>query len=167
MGVMIETLSSREAPAPAIAIEAMFVTRLQEDIALEAVALGGIYAYTSLGHQGIHRDATPEAYDVDGYLLPIIICKARSPIPSPAIYDPIERVVGQSRVVEFWMYQWVGYDIIEVMDNYIFTIMQSYKFLNYYPTQWMYTTGLLVDPGSLNGASMMRSDYLTRKLRRP
>jgi hypothetical protein len=76
-------------------------------------------------------------------------------------------VVGQSRVVEFWMYQWVGYDIIEVMDNYIFTIMQSYKFLNYYPTQWMYTTGLLVDPGSLNGASMMRSDYLTRKLRRP
>lgn len=164
---MIETLSSREAPAPAIAIEAMFVTHLQGDAALEAVALGGIYAYTSLGHQGIHRDATPEAYDVDGYLLPIIICKARSPIPNPAIFDPEERVVGQTRVVELWMYQWVGYDLIEVMDNYIFALLQNYKFPNYYSTNWMYTTGLLVDPGSLNGASMVRSDYITRKLRRP
>ena len=151
--------------APPITIEGMFLNYLQGDAALVAIATGGIYAFSSLGHQGIHRDSTPAAYDVDGYLLPILIIKARSPIPNPAIMDPEERVIGLTRVVEFWMYQWVGYDLIEVMDNFLFTLLQNHKFPDYYPINWMYTTGLLTDPGSLNGASMMRSDYITRKLR--
>lgn len=163
---MIDTLNHREAPAPAVPFEAMFVMHLQADPALEAVALGGIYAYSSLGHQGIHREATPDAYDEEGYLLPIIICKARSPIPNSAIFDEEERMVAQSRVMECWMYQWVGYDIIDVMDTYIFRLLQNYKFTDYTGAQWLYTTGFLVDPGPLNGASLVRSDYLTRKVRR-
>jgi hypothetical protein len=151
--------------APATTAEGMLVSYLAADSSLLAVALGGIYAYTSLGRMGINRDTTPDAYDEDGYLLPIVVVKTRSPLPNRDLYDEREKIVGMSQSVEFWIYQMVGYDQIELITNHIHRLLQGHSFVGYWPMNWIYTTGSLVDAGSLNGASLVRVDFQMRRIR--
>ena len=148
-----------------IAIEGMILSYLQSDAPLMSDAAGGLYAYTALSRLGITRDTLPAAFSSGSYLLPIVVIKARAPIPMIDIFDEKDKIVGRSRVVEFWMYQWVGYDKIEIMDNHIHRLLQGHKFSSYWPVEWDLTTGPMIDDGSLKGASMVRSDYYFRSVR--
>ena len=85
--------SYRAQLAPATTVEETFTVYLESDSALMALATGGVYPYTSLPNEGISRDSTPAAYDGDGYLLPLIIVKARAPIPDTRVADIKENYV--------------------------------------------------------------------------
>jgi hypothetical protein len=145
-------------------MEAMNLTYLQNDVPLTAQASGGIFAYTALGRQGIMRDTHPSSYDATGYVKPLIVLKARAPVALPDIFDEKEKIVSQSQVVEFWMYQWVGYDIIEIMGNHLHRLLQGHKFDGYYPVMWDMVTGPMIDGGSLKGASVVRRDYYFKNI---
>jgi hypothetical protein len=147
-----------------VTVEGTVATYLKTDTPLVAEADGGIFTYTTLGRQGITRDSYPSSYNGSGYVKSIIVVKARAPIPITDIYDEVAKVVAQNQMIEFWMYQWVGYDSIERMGNHIHRLMQNHKFASYYPVTWDYSTGPLIDGGSLNGASLVRRDYLFRSI---
>jgi hypothetical protein len=148
-----------------VAIEAMILPYIQSDISLVAEASGGIYAFTALTRSGINRETTPSAFNGTGYLLPLVVLRARAPVPDSRIFDEQDKTIGQNQTVEFWMYQWVGYDIIEIMGNCIHRLLQGHSFPGYWPAEWTYVTGPLIDEGSLKGASMVHRDYLFRNIK--
>jgi hypothetical protein len=158
--------SYRAQLAPATTIEEMLTAYLESDATLMALATGGVYPYTSLSNEGITRDATPEAYDGDGYIQPIIIVKARAPIPDTRIADIKDKVVGVSQAMEFWVYQDMAYDIIEQIVNRIFFLLHGHTFQDFWPMQWIYTTGSLMDDAGLSGSRMVRTDFMAKKIRR-
>jgi len=158
--------SYRAQLAPATIVEELFVAYLESDTSLMALAIGGIYPYTSLPNEGVNRGSTPAAYDSDGYLLPIIIVKARAPIPDTRVADIKEKVVGVNQAIECWVYQEMAYDIIEAILNRLFMILHGYKFPEYWPTQWIYTTGPLMDDAGLSGSRMMRTDFMSKRIRK-
>ena len=149
-----------------VAIEDEILLYLSFDSPLGLLAEGGIYAYSALSRTGITRDNNAEAFDAAGYLLPIIVLKARSPLPNTRIFDEAEKITAQTQVMEFWVYQWTGYNIIEQMIKNIHRLMQGHRFYECWPSQWVYTTGYLRDEGALKGASCIRTDYLLRRIRK-
>jgi len=158
--------SYRAQLVPAVAIEELFVSYLESDAALMALVAGGIYPFTSLSNEGITRDSTPAAYDSDGYLLPIIVLKARAPIPDTRVADIKERTVGVNQAIECWIYQDMAYDIIDKILVKLFDLLHGHKFPNFWPTQWIYTTGPLMDDAGLSGSRMVRTDFMSKHLRR-
>jgi hypothetical protein len=150
-----------------IPVEAMVKTRLTSDSTLVSVAVGGVYAYTELNRIGITHETMDQVYDADGYAQPLIVIKARSPLPDSGISDDFEQITAQIQFMEFWMYQWEGYDIIDNLDNHIYRLLQGYIFPGFWPCRWNYTTGPLIEEGSLRGSSLRRVDYLFRKMRKP
>lgn len=150
-----------------IPVELMIQTRFKADAPLVSDAVGGIYAYTELNRQGITHDSMEQVYDADGYAQPLIVIKARSPLPDSGISDDKEQITAQIQFIEFWMYQWEGYDVIDRLDNHIYRLLQGFAFPGFWPARWNYTTGPLIEEGSLKGASMRRVDYLLRRLRKP
>lgn len=148
-------------------MEMMITTYLKSDAPLVADTPGGIYAYTSLGRVGITQEEMPEAYDSDGYVLPLLVVKARAPVPLVGMGDEIEKRTAQLQFIECWMYQWVGYDRIEVIDNHLYRLLQYHKFNGSTPFAWNYSTGPIQDVGSLNGASLVMKDFMIRSVKIP
>lgn len=157
--------SYRAQLVPAVPVEEMFTAYLESDATLMALAEGGIYPYTSLPNPGISRDTTPEAFDSDGYLLPIIVVKARAPIPDSRVADIREKIVGVNQATEFWLYEADSYATIDLMLTRIFNILHGYKFGGFWPTQWIYTTGPLMDDSGLSGSRMVRTDFMSKRMR--
>lgn len=158
--------SYRDTLTPATPIEEMYTVYLESFPALMALATGGIYPYTSLSYQGITRETTPEAYDADGYLLPIIVVKTRAPLPDNRIFDQRERLTATNQVLELWVYEDIGYVNITQILDFVFNALHCHKFPDYYPMQWAYTSPSLKDDGSLKGCSCIRIDFATKRIRR-
>ena len=150
-----------------IALENLIVTYLKTDTTLTADAPGGIYCYTELGLVGITREEMPACFDSDGLVLPLVVVKARAPTNINTIASEKERITGFVQFVECWMYQYVGYDLIEIIDNDLHRILHEYKFDGYTAIKWNYCTGPTVDNGALNGASAFMRDFIIRGVKKP
>lgn len=148
-------------------MEKTITTILKDDEALVADTPGGIYAYTELGRVGITRETMPQAYDDDGYVLPLLVIKARAPVPTSGMSDEVEQRTAILQYIECWMYQWVGYDRIEIIDNHLYRIMQYRKIQGFTNFAWNFSTGPQQDNGSLNGASVMMKDFMIRSVKKP
>jgi len=143
-------------------MEMTITTYLKSDPSLLAATPGGIYEYTALGRIGITREEMPEAYDTDGYVMPLLVVKARAPVPTNGMSDELEKRTAQLQFIEVWMYQWVGYDKIEIIDRNVYRLLQFHRFPGFTPFAWNYSTGPQQDNGALNGASVIMKDYMTR-----
>lgn len=84
--------------------EADIQSVLQADTTFDDLMTGGIYTYDETGRNGISPQSTETAYQ-DGTLLPCVVIKERSLVPTNAIRSEASRDFSYRATVELWFYQ--------------------------------------------------------------
>lgn len=141
--------------------ETDFVSRMTADVTLMTIMTGGVYAYGSLGLEGLTRETVPAAFDANGYLKPAIVAKARPLIPDGEVYDADSQDTSARQIIELWFYQDSGYTSIDSGMARTFILFQGHRFSDTFPVEWAgtpVTRGR--DEGTLKGRPMARQDWL-------
>ena len=76
---------------------------LQGDSTFNTPLTGGIYTYDETGRNGISPQSTPDAYS-SGTLLPCVVIKERSSVPTSPIRSEASRDFSYRAAVELWFY---------------------------------------------------------------
>jgi hypothetical protein len=142
--------------------ETDFTGRGNADATLMATLTGGLYAYGSLGREGLTRESVPAAYDTNGYLKPVGIAKMRPLVHDFEVFDGISQEASARQVVELWLYQDSGFTAIDAALARLYTLFQGYKFSDAFPCEWAGTpvTRAREMDGVLVGMSMARQDWV-------
>lgn len=145
--------------------ETDFETRMEADATLMAILTGGVYAYGSLGREGLTRESIPGAFDTNGYLKPCAIVKMRPLVPDGWIHDPDSQDTSARQVIEIWLYDDTDYTSIDAALARLYTLFQAYQFGDTFPLDW---DGTPIprgrEEGALKGSSMARQDWLVHDI---
>ncbi len=143
-----------------MSIESNIQTLLEADGPIMALLTGGIYIKEEIGDTGITRTSAPGAFDADEWLLPSVFISERSRLPNFAIIDYEEKLMAQTVVVELFVYQRDGYDIIDSAIDLIFDLLFGTRLTGTLPMDWINLINRMTDEGPLAGASMARQDWV-------
>ena len=95
------------------------VDRLQDDATLAALLTGGVYDGEST--PTVNRQATPDAFDAFGEMLPCALVKAESATPWGPLHDS-----GRLYLL-VWLYDQHDYTVIETARNRVYTLLHREK----------------------------------------
>jgi hypothetical protein len=126
-----------------------------------AILTGGVYAYGSLGGEGLTRESVPAAFDSNGYLKPSAVAKMRPLIPDGVVYDFPSQETSARQVVEWWIYEDTGFTNVDAALARLYVLFQGHQFNDAFPCEWVGTPIVRGrDEGALTGRSMARQDWL-------
>lgn len=136
-----------------------FASRMSGDVTLMAVLTGGVHKASEIGGDGITRDATPGAFDSDGYLRPTALVRERSLVPDGNVRDGLAQVASAIQVVEIWLYADTTSATMEAAVNRLYVLFEGYAFADSFPVELSNILKGLRDEGALSGAALTRMDW--------
>jgi hypothetical protein len=139
--------------------ESDFATRMTGDATLMAILTGGVHRYEVTGQDGITRDATPSAFDANGYLRPCALVKQRANVADGWVDDEEAQFDSAIQIVEIWFYEDSGYTNIDAAAARCYTLFKGYAFADSFPVRLANVMDRQRDNGALHGASMARQDW--------
>lgn len=133
---------------------------LTANVALVAVATGGIYTYAETNRLGISEYNTPQAFGDSGQLKPMILIKDREQMIDGGITDDTTQALSYRQINEVWFYDDGdnGFDTINDMRSKVFVILHARRVNTRY-CRLHGNIQNLRDPG-LRYAGFTRSDYM-------
>jgi len=147
--------------------EEQIAALLQADSSLTAILSGGIFIAGDLGAAGISRDATPAAFDADGYLLPCAIVKQRGDVPTFEAGDIAGQVTSANVVVEIYIYEDTTYAAIDAAKPLIYGLLQGAVLSDSFEIYLSNTLSRQRDTGALQDNSLERVDYVVPFVMQP
>lgn len=141
--------------------ETDFATRMLADAPLMAVLTGGVFQSGLVGIEGLGREATPGAFDADGFLKITALVRERSLVPSGEVRDGMAQVVSATQVVEIYCFadSGAGYTAIDAALARLFVLFEGWQPADAFPVEWINTINRERDQGALSGASLARMDF--------
>lgn len=134
---------------------------LEADATLTAILTGGIYTGGEVGPLGITRDteATDDAFDGDGWLLPCALVKEAAIVATADVTDYGEQVQSARQRVEIWLYQDRTYVALDSARARIRTLLMGRILDGTFELRLAQEWTRLRDPGALSGSSMAKMDW--------
>lgn len=126
---------------------------------LMAILTGGVFTAGAVGIDGITRNATPAAFDANGFLRPCALVKERGLIPDSMVADGLAQVASAGQTVEVWLYELVGYTAIDAALARLKHLFYGYSLTDSFPIEWTNTINRQRDTGALANASLARIDF--------
>jgi len=111
-------------------------TILEADVALVALATGGIYDYAETGPNGISRTTTPDAFDSNEIIEPCILLKSRGSTPDLQLVDEGTQYLSTREALECWFYEDTGYANIEAMRDRVYTLLHAVQLAGTFKMLW-------------------------------
>lgn len=145
--------------------ESQVAARLRADGTLMGILLGKVWESEKLGTEGVTSATTTPAAYASGKLLPCCVVKQRGEVDDPRLYDEKEQVVGETLVVECWLYERVSSVAIQAAKDRIYTLLQSHRLPAAYPAMRVFTLPVMPSPEMLT-VKVARVDYMVRSVRR-
>lgn len=134
------------------------VAILAADATLLATATGGVYNRTALGRMGLNRKnaLAATAFDAIKNIKPCVVMKLGSATPVDGLNDDDNKIVAQRERLEAWLYEFSGYDNINVMGARIFALLHAEQ-LGGFECYWAFDAQQTVDLDL--DACVQRIDY--------
>jgi hypothetical protein len=120
---------------------------------------GGLYKSGDLGKDGITRDSVPAAFDSNGYLLPCGLIRQRDTVPDGIVLDYEVKTQSRIEVIEIYLYQDSGYDVIDDAKRYIALQLMGTMYADSFEMGLINIIERLRDQGALAGKSLERMDW--------
>ena len=130
---------------------------LEADATLMALLTGGVYAWETVGAEGITRTTMAAAFDAANRILPCAVVKARPEIERRAVFDPVVQSSSWRQTIEVWLYEFIGYTTIEAAATRIYALLQAAKGLGGH-VRWVGVLRGLPRDKSVD-AAVMRVDF--------
>jgi hypothetical protein len=130
------------------------------DVTLMNILTGGVYAYASLGRDGLTRDAVSAAFDATtGFLKPLAVVKQRAAVPDGQVVDFGSQDASAVQIVEIWLYEDSSFSNIDAAMSRLFELFYGYQFSDTWELELVGGLDRQVEQGQLLGASMSRMDW--------
>ena len=148
--------------------EVDIVALISANTAIMAQLSGGVYQSGLVGVEGITRETTPAAFDVEGYLLPCCLVRQRDLVPTLDVLDFDAQLKSSIQVVECWLYQDAPlYDVIDAVSGLLYGLLQGKPLSYSYELDLAHMITRQRDGGSLGNASLGRLDFAVYRILSP
>jgi len=94
------------------------------------------------------------------------VVKARGEVDDPRLFDEQEQIVGETLVIECWLYERVTSAAIEAAKSRIYTLLQGHRLPAAYSAERVFTLATNPSP-EMVGIKVARVDYQIRSVRKP
>lgn len=141
--------------------ESEIATILDADATLDALLTGGIHQSSTAGPLGITREATPTAFDANGYLKPSALVRQRNRVPTGDVLDFDDQLESMRQIVEVWLYadSGAGYTTLDTAAARIRTLLMGDTLTASFELRLALWLDRQRDNGALAGAAMQRLDF--------
>jgi len=139
------------------------------DATLSAILTGGVYTEEQIGVEGFRRgDSSPTAaaFDADGFLLPCAAISERGVNPVGTVRSPRDQFVAVSQVVEVYLYQNRGHDLIDAAKVRIFELLEGRIVGQSYEVMWESETRPYYDMGPVRNSTVVVQEWRVVQIRK-
>lgn len=152
--------------------ESQFYDRIVADATIMATLTGGCFKSENVGIEGLTRETTGAAFDANGFLKPVALCKQRTRVPDRMIVDSLAQIASIVQTVEIYIYQEAkaganSYDAIDAAVARLYILFHGVPFADSYPVEYTNLIDRIRDNGALRGCSMAKMDFQVRSILKP